>query len=54
MDKKEIEKRIEETERKIAVLTEIFEERLGIEVDFRSEVEKFIDDFVDKANFESR
>lgn len=51
---KEVENRMEETERKIAVLTKIIEERLGIEVDFRSEVEKFIDEFVDEVGFTSR
>ena len=46
--------RINEIEQKITVLTKIIEERLGIEVDFRSEVEKFIDEFVDEVDFTSR
>lgn len=43
-----LEKRMEEAERKIAVLTQIIEERLGIKIDFRDDVEKFIDDFIGK------
>ncbi len=45
---KDLEKRIEEVEKKITVLTQIVEERLQIKIDFRDDVEKFIDDFLDE------
>lgn len=34
---------------KIAVLTKVVEERLETEIDFRDEVEKFIDDFLNEV-----
>ncbi len=40
--------RINEIEQKITVLTKIIEERFEIEIDFRNDVEKFIDDFLDE------
>lgn len=40
--------RINEIEQKITVLTKIIEERFGIKIDFRNDVEKFIDDFLDE------
>ena len=40
--------RINEIEQKITVLTKIIEERFGIKIDFRIDVEKFIDDFLDE------
>lgn len=39
---------INEIEQKITVLTKIIEERFEIEIDFRNDVEKFIDDFLDE------
>lgn len=36
---------------KIAVLTKIIEERMEIQIDFRNEVGKFIDDFLKDAPF---
>ena len=45
---KDLEKRIEEVEKKITVLTQIIEERLRVKIDFRDDVEKFIDDFLDE------
>lgn len=41
--------RINEIEQKITVLTKIIEERFEIEIDFRNDVEKFIDDFLDES-----
>ena len=46
--------RINEIEQKITVLTKIIEERFGIKIDFRNDVEKFIDEFVDEVDFISR
>ena len=40
--------RINEIEQKITVLTKIIEERFGIKINFRNDVEKFIDDFLDE------
>ncbi|MFQ7773914.1 MAG: hypothetical protein ACLRH6_01285 [Anaerotignum faecicola] len=40
--------RINEIEQKITVLTKIIEERFEIKIDFRNDVEKFIDDFLDE------
>ena len=40
--------RINEIEQKITVLTKIIEERFEIQIDFRNDVEKFIDDFLDE------
>ena len=40
--------RINEIEQKITVLTKIIEERFEIKIDFRNDVEKFIDDFMDE------
>ena len=37
-----------EIEQKITVLTKIIEERFEIKIDFRNDVEKFIDDFLDE------
>ena len=34
---------------KIAVLSKLMEERLGLKIDFRDEVEKFIDDFLNEV-----
>jgi hypothetical protein len=41
--------RINEIEQKITVLTKIIEERFEIKIDFRNDVEKFIDDFLDES-----
>ncbi len=41
--------KIQILEWKVAVLTKVIEERLGIKIDFRDEVEKFIDDFLDEV-----
>ena len=38
-----------EIEQKITVLTKIIEERFEIKIDFRNDVEKFIDDFLDES-----
>ena len=46
--------RINEIEQKITGLTKIIEERFGIKIDFRNDVEKFIDEFVDEVDFTSR
>lgn len=43
----DLEKRVGDLENKIAVLTSILEERLGIQIDLRSDVDKFLDDFMD-------
>ena len=40
--------RINEIEQTITVLTKIIEERFEIKIDFRNDVEKFIDDFLDE------
>ena len=50
---KQLEKRMEELEKKITVLTKIIEERFGIEIDFRDDVEKFIDDFINEVSLPS-
>ena len=41
--------RINEIEQKITVLTKIIEERFEMKIDFRNDVEKFIDDFLDES-----
>ncbi len=43
---RDLEKRITELEKKTTALKEILEEQLGIEIDLRTECEKFLDDFM--------
>lgn len=41
-----MDNRIDEMEKKIAALTKIVEEQLNIDIDLRSETEKFLDEFM--------
>lgn len=45
---KEVQEALEELDKKITVLQTIIEEQLNISIDYRSEVDKFIDDFLAK------